>query len=94
MSDTTAPAPTARTPVAWGSTIVSILVLLAFGGVVAVLLLRGVPVGNETLFNVLLGTLSAMATSVVSYWVGSSAGSARKDELLHQSAPIAQDGGR
>ena len=32
--------------------------------------------------NVLLGTLGAMATSVVGYWVGSSAGSARKDERL------------
>ena len=32
--------------------------------------------------NVLLGTLSAMATSVVSYWVGSSVGSARKDARL------------
>lgn len=32
--------------------------------------------------NVLLGTLGAMATSVVSYWVGSSAGSARKDARL------------
>ncbi len=30
----------------------------------------------------LLGTLGAMATSVVSYWVGSSAGSARKDARL------------
>ena len=32
--------------------------------------------------NVLMGTLGAMATSVVSYWVGSSAGSARKDARL------------
>jgi hypothetical protein len=33
----------------------------------------------------LLGTLAAMATSVVSYWVGSSAGSARKEEQLAQN---------
>ena len=32
--------------------------------------------------NVMLGTLGAMATSVVTYWVGSSAGSARKDARL------------
>ena len=32
--------------------------------------------------NVLLGSLTAMATSVVSYWVGSSVGSARKDARL------------
>lgn len=35
-----------------------------------------------TRLNVLLGTLGAMATSVVGYWVGSSAGSARKEERL------------
>ena len=35
-----------------------------------------------TRLNVLLGTLGAMATSVVGYWVGSSAGSARKDARL------------
>ena len=34
--------------------------------------------------NVLLGTLGAMATNVVGYWVGSSAGSARKDARLAQ----------
>jgi hypothetical protein len=36
--------------------------------------------------NVLLGTLGAMATSVVGYWVGSSAGSARKDARLSELA--------
>ena len=35
-----------------------------------------------TRLNVLMGTLGAMATSVVGYWVGSSAGSARKDARL------------
>ena len=32
--------------------------------------------------NVLLGTLGAMATSVVAYWVGRSVGSVRKDDRL------------
>jgi len=36
----------------------------------------------------LLGTLAAMATSVVSYWVGSSIGSARKDDRLMQVAKL------
>lgn len=39
--------------------------------------------------NVLLGTLGAMATSVVTYWVGSSAGSARKDARLAHLAGAA-----
>ena len=32
--------------------------------------------------NVLLGSLTTMATSVVSYWVGSSIGSVRKDARI------------
>ena len=40
--------------------------------------------------NVLLGTLGAMATSVVSYWVGSSVGSARKDARLASLIPHTQ----
>ncbi|MBN8891091.1 MAG: hypothetical protein BGP12_08485 [Rhodospirillales bacterium 70-18] len=37
--------------------------------------------------NMLLGTLAAMASAVVSYWVGSSAGSAQKTDMLFRSAP-------
>ncbi len=33
--------------------------------------------------NVLLGSLTTMATSVVSYWVGSSIGSVRKDVRIN-----------
>jgi len=40
--------------------------------------------GLYAVLNVLLGTLGAMATNVVGYWVGSSAGSARKDARLAQ----------
>ena len=72
--------------IAWGTPVVSVVVLLTFGGVVAMTLLRTMPPGAETVLNVLLGTLGAMATSVVSYWVGSSAGSARKDARLASMA--------
>jgi len=73
-----------RSPVAWGAPVVSILVLGTFGTVMALALVRAIPPGSETILNMLLGSLAAMATSVVSYWVGSSAGSARKDEHLAQ----------
>lgn len=72
--------------IAWGAPVVSVVVLLTFGGVVLMTLLRTMPPGAETVLNVLLGTLGAMATSVVSYWVGSSAGSARKDARLASMA--------
>lgn len=67
---------------AWGAPVISAVVLLTFGGCVAMTLTRDMPSGAEPILNVLLGTLGAMATSVVSYWVGSSAGSARKDARL------------
>jgi hypothetical protein len=50
-------------------------------------LTRALPAGSETILNMLLGTLAAMATAVVSYWVGSSAGSAQKTDLLFKSTP-------
>ncbi len=76
----------ARTAPAWSAPIVSTVVLLTFGAVMVLVLTLGVPAGNETVANMLLGTLAAMATSVVSYWVGSSAGSARKEERLAQAS--------
>lgn len=71
---------------AWSPPLISAAVLISFGSVVMLVLVKGVPSGNETTANMLLGTLAAMATSVVSYWVGSSAGSARKDARLTQAA--------
>jgi len=71
---------------AWGAPVTSVVVLVTFGGVVSLVLLHAVPAGSETVLNVLLGTLAAMATNVVGYWVGSSAGSARKDDRLARQA--------
>lgn len=69
---------------AWATAAVSILVLLLFGTMAALTLFLTIPPGSEAIMNTLLGTLSAMAMTVISYWVGSSAGSARKDERLAQ----------
>jgi len=49
-----------------------------------VLMPPGSAKSTYAILNMLLGSLAAMATSVVSYWVGSSAGSARKDEHIAQ----------
>lgn len=51
-----------------------------------ILLPPGSAKSTYTSVNVLMGTLGAMSTSVVSYWVGSSAGSARKDDHLAKLA--------
>jgi len=43
---------------------------------------------DSVLAGTLMGYLSAKCEQVVSFYFGSSAGSQRKDELLHQSTPI------
>lgn len=77
----------AGSKVAWGAPMISVVVLAAFGSVLIMMLTQTVPAGSEQGVSIMLGALTTMATSVVGYWVGSSAGSARKDDLLHQSVP-------
>ncbi len=74
----------AGSKIAYGAPVVSALVLLTFAVVMTLAFTRSLPLGSETILNMLLGSLAAMATSVVSYWVGSSAGSARKDAHIVQ----------
>jgi hypothetical protein len=80
-----------KSAVQWAAPIVSVVVLATFGSVMLMALTRSLPAGSETLLNMLLGSLAAMTTSVVSYWVGSSAGSASKTEMLYRSTPAAID---
>ncbi len=77
----------ARSAVQWAAPVVSVVVLSTFGVVMWAALTRALPAGSETILNMLLGTLAAMATSVVAYWVGSSAGSAAKTDMLFRSTP-------
>lgn len=72
----------AGSPIAWGAVVVSIIILVAFGLAVWAVVLREVPLGSRELALLLLGTLGAMATQVANYWLGSSAGSKAKDELV------------
>lgn len=69
-------------PMSWGAAIVSVVVLVTFAGVMIMSLLRAIPENAAPVLNVLLGSLTTMATSVVSYWVGSSIGSVRKDARI------------
>lgn len=68
--------------IAWGAPLISGLVLLVFGAVLYRVLIEPVPPGQDAIVFTMLGALTTMATAVVSYWVGSSAGSARKTDLL------------
>jgi hypothetical protein len=78
---------TARSPIAWAPVVISAAVLFTFAAVMFLALTRALPAGSETLLNMLLGSLTAMATGAVNYWLGSSSGSAQKTDLLFKSAP-------
>lgn len=67
-----------------GSIIVSVIVLSGFTAVSVLLFTRSIPAESKELALVMFGSLSTMATAVVSYWVGSSLGSHRKDVLLEE----------
>ena len=66
----------------WGAIIVSVLVLLQFSFACFLVLYHEMPKGSEQAALVLLGSLANSGTMVVGYWVGSSVGSARKEEIL------------
>lgn len=74
--------------IAWGAPLVSAIVLLAFGLALYAVVAQEIPAGSRELALLLLGGLLGMAQAVVSYWVGSSAGSARKDEALRGLAGV------
>ena len=80
--------PSGQTPAAHHHLIIAELERVASGATDRLMLLLppGSAKSTYASLNMLLGTLAAMATSVVSYWVGSSAGSARKDEHIAQLA--------
>lgn len=74
----------AGSPIAWGAPIVSAILMLGFFGAFGMLIF-GSPVedaNSAAMLNILTGALGAGFASVTSYWLGSSAGSARKDAML------------
>jgi hypothetical protein len=65
----------------------AIIIVVSFIGVVVGTML-GMSHIESAMAGTLVGYLSAKAEQVVAFYFGSSAGSQRKDELLHQSTPM------
>ncbi len=62
--------------------IVSTIVMSGFIAICVLLFTRALPAESRELANIVFGGLVSMATTVVSYWLGSSAGSAKKDDSI------------
>lgn len=71
----------AGSSIAWGAPVVSLVVLATFG-IVLYRVLTAAPAQADPNAAMMLGALTTMASAVVGYWVGSSAGSKAKDEAL------------
>lgn len=70
--------------IAWGSPVVSVLVVVLFALVLTVFLTKPIQFSEaqSALLNITVGTLTAAFTQVVNYWLGSSHGSSSKDAAL------------
>lgn len=66
----------------WTPTALAFLVTAGFFGMLAAMLHWDVPPQNKDMVNIMLGSLGAAWVAVVSFYFGSSAGSAHKDRAL------------
>lgn len=75
--------------IAWGAPIVSGLVVLGFLCVLALFFFGMFPSTDTAaaIANMLVGSLAAAFVQVINYWLGSSAGSQRKDFYIANSVP-------
>lgn len=66
----------------WTPKALAIGITLGFFGLLGFLLKTEPPPGSRDILNIMLGSLGSAWIGVVTYYFGSSAGSARKDEIL------------
>ena len=66
----------------WTPAILGSIIVLGFFIVLAAMVLRQLPSGAETEFSIMLGGLAAMTAAVVNFYLGSSAGSKEKTDIL------------
>ena len=76
----------AGSAIAWGSPIVSVLAIVVFAGFVYMLFAKVVPEGMKEALLLLGGSAATGYGMVLSYWLGSSSGSAAKTAALEKVA--------
>lgn len=69
-----------RTP-----SIIGISLVFGFFALLGILIFTEVPIHNQQILNIMLGSLGTMTTAVVTYYFGSSNSSAKKDQMLRTS---------
>jgi hypothetical protein len=66
----------------WTPKVLGLIITIGFFGLLMYLLHREPPAGSRDVLNLMLGSLGSAWIGVVTYYFGSSAGSARKTELM------------
>lgn len=66
----------------WTPKVLGLAITLGFFGLLYYLLKHEPPTGSRDILNIMLGSLGSAWIGVVTYYFGSSAGSARKTELM------------
>ena len=71
-----------------GPVIISVIVTLGFFGMIVLVFVKPVSLDDKSaaILNIMFGNLSAAFGAVVNFFVGSSAGSKAKDDILHRLA--------
>ena len=72
----------AHSGLAYGSVIVSVIIVAAFGWTTWSVLTSHLSASDGQFGSILVGTLAAMASQVANYWLGSSVSSTAKNALL------------
>jgi hypothetical protein len=71
----------------WIPRALAVSVTLGYFGIIAFVLMSGLPMNGSEVLLMLLGTLSAGWTGVMAFYFGSSSGSQKKDSLIYNSTP-------
>lgn len=68
--------------------LLAVYLLLTFTGIVIILMFHTVPAANSQMVNIFIGAISGMALTAVTFYFGSSKGSADKNATIANSTPI------